>query len=289
MPGSGYRTYGFDLDGSVLHRYKQFESNPTQNNSVYDAFGVLRGDWDHNAAIWNPNPDAVGFKGQWGWYHDNATRANPQATGLARAIGERYYEAYATRILTRGSSGTNEYSAEQARIDEVIGGIHRGLGLTDPVLGGLSSMFLDSVFYAVEGKPDHAFASMSQGMNTFGYNALAASIGSAAPAAIAQARALGRRLLKLDKLSGTYKLVPFGTQNVVRTGRSYDLATRRATHGRMYPDLDFLVDKYTRDYFAMRGREQIISDLYMPILNKRNPIDPRNPLRRLFMRAGRRL
>src|SRR5207249_2210997 len=64
---------------------------------------------------------------------------------------------------------------------------------------------------------------------------------------------------------GTYKLVA-ESGAVVRTGRTINLARRSTEQYRKYGDLRFEVDRLTNNPFARRGREQIIHDMYQPIL-----------------------
>jgi hypothetical protein len=82
---------------------------------------------------------------------------------------------------------------------------------------------------------------------------------------------------------------------VVRTGRTNKLVRRERQHARNHPDLEFEVDKYTDDYAAQRGREQDLHDAHPTAhrenggLDRINPISPTNPLRKEYLKAGRKL
>jgi RHS repeat-associated protein len=86
---------------------------------------------------------------------------------------------------------------------------------------------------------------------------------------------------------GTYILRDPVTGQVMRTGRTNDLARREREH--RGSGLIFEVDKRTDDYAAQRGREQIIHDKYIPPLNKIRPISPNNPNRDKYLEAGQAL
>ncbi len=87
---------------------------------------------------------------------------------------------------------------------------------------------------------------------------------------------------------GTYRLVD-RDGNVVRTGRSCELARREREHARdpVYGKYEFRVDKRTDIYDRQRGREQIIHEKYKPPLNFREPVRPED--RDRFVREGRKL
>ena len=91
---------------------------------------------------------------------------------------------------------------------------------------------------------------------------------------------------------GTYKLRRPETIQVRRTGRTKNLARRRAEHGRHSEtrDLDFEVDRRTDSYAAQRGREQRIYDQHPEAeLNRRRPISPSNPNRDYYLEEGDKL
>ena len=90
---------------------------------------------------------------------------------------------------------------------------------------------------------------------------------------------------------GTYKLVDPETGQVVRTGRTKNLAQREGQHARdpELSDYKFEVDRRTDKYAQQRGREQIIHDQYDPPLNKIRPIRPDNPNRQKYLDAGKEL
>ena len=89
---------------------------------------------------------------------------------------------------------------------------------------------------------------------------------------------------------GTYILRNADGQ-VMRTGRTNDLARRRAEHARNPEtrDLEFEVDRRTDDAAQQRGREQVIHDQHNPPLNKVNPISPKNPRRQEYLDAAKRI
>jgi hypothetical protein len=111
-------------------------------------------------------------------------------------------------------------------------------------------------------------------------NALSQGSGSSGPAAAPTTQ------------GGTYKLRDPKTGEVRRTGRTNDLERREAEHAR-HPDtrrLKFEVDKKTNSYPAQRGREQRIWEEHPEAdLNRRRPIDPRNPRRKEYLREGDKL
>jgi RHS repeat-associated protein len=80
---------------------------------------------------------------------------------------------------------------------------------------------------------------------------------------------------------GTYYLTDPVTGNVMRTGRSNDLARREGEHGRdpVLGRYRFEIDVRTDSYSQQRGREQIIHDQFNPPLNRVRPISPTHPLR----------
>ncbi len=96
---------------------------------------------------------------------------------------------------------------------------------------------------------------------------------------------------------GTYKLRNPMTGQVKRTGRTNDLTRRQREHRRDQntKDLELEVDRRTDCCNARRGREQIIYDKHPEAraanggLNKRRPVSPRNPRRREYSDAGRKL
>lgn len=76
--------------------------------------------------------------------------------------------------------------------------------------------------------------------------------------------------------------------NVVRTGRTKDLARRRGEHARD-PELGqyrFRPEYRTDDYTTQRGLEQLLHDEWLPPLNRIRPISPRNRRIDEYLRAG---
>ncbi len=93
---------------------------------------------------------------------------------------------------------------------------------------------------------------------------------------------------------GTYVLKD--AEGVVsKTGRTNDLARREAELGRKHPDKTLEVDKRTDSRSAQRGREQDIHDANPSAhaqnggLDRINGIDPKNPRRDEYLKAGREL
>jgi RHS repeat-associated protein len=89
---------------------------------------------------------------------------------------------------------------------------------------------------------------------------------------------------------GTYLLKDPATGEVMRTGRTSDLARRQAEHARNSDtsSLRFELDIKVDDYAVQRGREQMLHDQYPPPLNKIRPISPRNPQLQSYLDAVRR-
>ncbi|WP_242396381.1 hypothetical protein [Anaeromyxobacter oryzisoli] len=113
-------------------------------------------------------------------------------------------------------------------------------------------------------------------------------VGKAAARAYAvQLRAAERGEAK----GGTYLLRDPVTGEVVRTGRTKDLARREGEHARnpLLGDFTFEVDRRTDVYAEQRGREQVIHDQYDPRLDRIEPISPRNPRRKEYLDAATRL
>jgi len=89
---------------------------------------------------------------------------------------------------------------------------------------------------------------------------------------------------------GTYLLKDPATGEVMRTGRTSDLASRRGDHRRdpATSSLAFEVDIRTDNYAVQRGREQMLHDQHQPPLNIIRPIDLRNPRLESYLDAARR-
>lgn len=91
-----------------------------------------------------------------------------------------------------------------------------------------------------------------------------------------------------EAVGGVYSLRD-ETGNIVRTGRSNDLARREAEHARD-PALGryrFQPEYRSDDYATQRGLEQLLHDDFLPPLNKIRPISPKNPRFDEYMGAGR--
>ncbi len=89
---------------------------------------------------------------------------------------------------------------------------------------------------------------------------------------------------------GTYRLINEAGE-VMKTGRTKELARREKELGRKHPDLEFKVDKRTDVYSQQRGREEIIYNEQNPpaALDKIRPINPDNPNAARYRRAARNL
>ena len=90
---------------------------------------------------------------------------------------------------------------------------------------------------------------------------------------------------------GTYILRDPVTNQIVRTGRTNNLARRENEHNRD-PALGRYncgIDARTDNYAQQRGREQIIHDTFNPPLNKIQPISPTNPRVLEYLDAAYRL
>ncbi|WP_416053977.1 RHS repeat-associated core domain-containing protein [Marinibactrum halimedae] len=86
---------------------------------------------------------------------------------------------------------------------------------------------------------------------------------------------------------GTYSLVDSNGQ-VVRTGRSNDLARRQQEHLRdpILYQYQFRPEHRTDSYSQQRGAEQYLHNLHNPPLNYRLPISPSNPRKAHYMNAS---
>jgi RHS repeat-associated protein len=89
---------------------------------------------------------------------------------------------------------------------------------------------------------------------------------------------------------GTYVLRDPATAQVMRTGRSGDLARRGAEHGRdpALRDLTYEPVHRTDVYAEQRGLEQLLHQTHQPPLNKIRPISPQNPRLDDYLGAAKR-
>lgn len=90
---------------------------------------------------------------------------------------------------------------------------------------------------------------------------------------------------------GVYVLRDRSSGRIMRTGRTKDLHRRKQEHSR-----DPLLWRYgfdeiyeTEDAAARRGLEQILHERYRPPLDVIAPISAKNPRRRKYLAAARRL
>ncbi|MCC7568261.1 MAG: RHS repeat-associated core domain-containing protein [Candidatus Methanofastidiosa archaeon] len=88
---------------------------------------------------------------------------------------------------------------------------------------------------------------------------------------------------------GTYVLRDPKTGQVMRTGRTGNLARRRAEHFRDPALRRYYFEEIHRTdvYTQQRGLEQLLHDAYNPPLNKIRPISPRNPNRPMYLDAAK--
>ena len=87
---------------------------------------------------------------------------------------------------------------------------------------------------------------------------------------------------------GVYRLVDPDTGDVMRTGRSKDLARRRNDHKRN-PDLqnfDFDPVFRTDNYEEQRGLENFLHNQYNAPFDKVRPISPKNKNRQKYLNAA---
>jgi hypothetical protein len=87
---------------------------------------------------------------------------------------------------------------------------------------------------------------------------------------------------------GVYVLRDPITGEVVRSGRSNNLARREAEHGRdpNLKDYEFDPLHRTDNYPEQRGLEQIVHETHNPPLNRINGIDPKNPRAKIYRDAA---
>jgi RHS repeat-associated protein len=92
-----------------------------------------------------------------------------------------------------------------------------------------------------------------------------------------------------EATGGAYVLRDPETGEVVRSGRTKDLASRQMQHARdpVFEQYQFDPLYPTDSYAEQRGLEQMLHDRCQPCCDKINGISPRNPLREEFMRAAR--
>ena len=89
---------------------------------------------------------------------------------------------------------------------------------------------------------------------------------------------------------GAYLLRDAETQQVMRTGRTWDLVRRESELARdsLLKNYDFEPVYRTDVYEQQRGLEQLLHDTYNPPLNKIRPISPANPRLPDYLDAARR-
>ena len=286
-----------------------------QASSFTEAYGVTATlSSNYGASDWDPFD---GFGAQYGYYHD------PSQLYLC---GERFYDPSQGRWLTRDpigqSGGIDLYAycqgnpimgadpsgtvavvkylgpnAPQSPPVNILGLIQVGADATEGIttlikaLGGLSSAETGLVGATVEaGTELYGFESDGKshgGLNDFGLE-LGADAAALDPALNNPALADPISTVISDPKGGTYMLIDPTTGQVMRTGRSINLARRASEHRRDFVlgQYTFQVDRKSDSYAALRGREQIIHDLYNPSLNKINPISGKNPNRGCYLKAG---
>jgi hypothetical protein len=94
---------------------------------------------------------------------------------------------------------------------------------------------------------------------------------------------------EIEVRGGVYVLRDF-EGNVVRSGRTNDLARREAEHLRdpILKDYDFEAIYRTDVYNEQRGLEQVLHKRYQPTLNKISPISSMNKNFDIYMNAAQR-
>ena len=103
----------------------------------------------------------------------------------------------------------------------------------------------------------------------------------------AEVEILRAELVNLRKPQGQHQCTARGgtyvlrneLENIVRSGRTNDLARRMNEHFRdpVLSDYRFEPVHRTDNYAEQRGLEQILHETYNPPLNRINPVSPRNP------------
>jgi hypothetical protein len=91
----------------------------------------------------------------------------------------------------------------------------------------------------------------------------------------------------ITKIKGGVYVLKDG-DDVVRSGRSKDLARRKQEH-KLDPELrdyEFNPVHHTDDYATLRGLEQKVHDEFLPPLDKINPINPQNPNLQKYKKAA---
>jgi RHS repeat-associated protein len=172
-------------------------------------------------------------------------------------------------------------------LGQIVGGVARTMGgLGGEVLGGIASV---TGIGAVVGMPALAVSSV---LVLGGVGNVAAGIRGLSQALMSQGSgSSGPQGTAPAARGGTYKLTDPKTGEVVRTGRTNDLARRQGEHARdpKTKGLDFEVDRRTDVYAEQRGREQMLHNQHKPPLNKVNPVSPRNPRRQDYLDAANNL
>ncbi|MEN4013074.1 MAG: GIY-YIG nuclease family protein [Bellilinea sp.] len=105
-----------------------------------------------------------------------------------------------------------------------------------------------------------------------------------------QALGGGEEVIEAIARGGTYRLLDPLTGEVQYVGHTKNLVRRLVEHRRdpIKGRLEFDVDWRTDDYGIQRGREQMLYDLYHPLLNHIQPISLKNPRIREYLNAARR-
>lgn len=134
----------------------------------------------------------------------------------------------------------------------------------------------------IGGARDGDWVRMSIGVVGLGMNVVAPGTGTAVRLGAKGATALAR--------GGTYMLRDPITHQVVRTGRTKDLARRQREHDRN-PEtrpFEFVVAHRTDIKAEQRGLEQMLHDHFKPPMNKINPVSARNPRKQGYLEAAER-
>ena len=244
----------------------------------------------------------VGPLCQWGQFSDEQLRPDASFSGLQMA-GARYYDSATGKWVDRFPEPKNAY--RPVHIGDAIIGLEAGVvnalwksvaapivdaglkarGLTDlnPAQQKVVDRFLNPCQIDQSNFVQRGFAIPGEGVG-FAIGSIAGAKGGAGALkgygcmpGLGMSRPMG----------GTYALVA-RSGRVIRTGRTNDFARRAMEPQRTYGDtLEFVRDLESANPLVRAIREQRISDRFAPIIDKRSPIGPRNPIR--FLYEGMRL
>jgi hypothetical protein len=191
--------------------------------------------------------------------------------------------AFDQAAQNRGNELSQWWQNERNRFQDSmvgVGGFWGGLGYVGA--GVVDEMFVQDVLDGVENLQEGDFKGATINVGVIVLKPLKAA--NLAGDAIKNAKKIEKAL---EAKGGTYVLKDVEGK-VVRTGRTNDLVRREGEHARDPNLKDFkFEEKHRTDVRSeQRGLEQMLHDEHNPLLNKINPISPKNPRLEEYMNAA---